>query len=92
MAISLTCQNVRRINGIGYVRWSDKTEQEFTSVADVRRQCRAMVENGEVKEFLRLALLAKWLTVDPTLQNPNLVIGRTITVDLDAAANIVRVS
>lgn len=92
MATSITCQNIRRVNGRGYVRFSDKSELEFDSVADVRDRVRRYVQSGEVQEFLKMLALAKWLQVNPTLDNPNLLIGRTVTIDLDAAANLVRVT
>lgn len=91
-AISITCQSVRRVNGRGYVRWSEKTEQEFDSAQQVRQQVRAYFQTDEAREFLRNLLLAKWVHVNPTLDNPALITGRTITIDLDAAANLVRVS
>lgn len=92
MATSITCQNIRRVNGRGYVRFSDKSELEFDSVADVRQRVRQYVQSGDVQEFLKMIALAKWLQVNPTLDNPSLLIGRTVTIDLDAAANLVRVT
>lgn len=91
-AISVTCQNIRRVNGKGYVRWSDKSEQEFTSAPELRQTVRQAMETNEVREFLRMLALAKWLTVNPTLDNPALLSGRTITLDLDAPANLVRIT
>lgn len=91
MAISVTCQAVRSADGKFYIRWSDKMEQEFESRAaaiDFVRQFAGVAG----KDFLRAMALAKYLNSDPNGTNPNLLIGKTITLDLDVAANIVRVT
>lgn len=88
MAASITCTRVIRRNGRVYVNWSDKTQNEFTSLEDAR----AFVRDTLSKDSLRAMLIAKYLHVDPTAANPSLLEGRTITADPDAAANLVRVT
>lgn len=92
MAFSITCTSIRRVNGRGYVNWSDSSEMEFDSVSEVDRMIRQYVRSGDAQEFLKVLALAKWRQVNPALDNPSLLIGRTLTIDLDAAANLVRVT
>lgn len=91
MAVSVTCLGARRAGGKGYVRFSDGTEMEFDSVADVRREVRQYA-NGEATEFLKMLMLAKWLDANPNLNNPALIANRTLTIDLSLAANLVRLT
>lgn len=88
MAVSVTCTKVHRDNGKTYVRFSDKVELEFTSLADVQNYIRSVTS----KDQLRALLLAKLLEVSPDGSNASLIEGRTVTVDLSLASNIVRVT
>lgn len=92
MAVALTCRSVVRRGGKYYVRWSDKTELEFTALADVRAYIRDARDDGTGEDTLRVLLLARWLEQNPAGDNPALLAGRTITLDLTLATNIVRVT
>lgn len=91
MAIAVTCTGVRKLNGKVYVRWNDKTELEFSSLQEAKDYVRE-IDRDEAKDILRRLALAKYLKADPNANNPNALIGRTVTLDLDLAANIVRVT
>lgn len=93
MATALTCTSVVRRSGRAYVRWSDKVEQEFDSVAQAKDWLRSVRDDGgDFKDVLRALLIAKWFEANPSGDNPALLEGRTITLDLSLAANIVRVT
>lgn len=90
MAASITCRSIRRVDGKIYVRWSDKSEWEFESLAQMRRELRNMLDDGAVQDVLKSILLAKPLAANPdgsTLAN---AVNRTATIDLSLAANLVR--
>lgn len=87
MAVTVTCTKIRRTNGKIYIQFG-KIEREFESPAHVK----AWIGDSLDKEALQAMLIAKWLDVDPTGSNPTLVEGRTITVDLTLASNIVRIT
>lgn len=89
MAISVTCTGVRVQNGKAYIRFG-KTEREFSSLQQAKDEVRKYAQDAT--DFLQMLVIAKYLHVDPTASNPSLLIGKTITVDLDAAQNIVRLS
>lgn len=55
---ALTVRNVVRRNGKIYVRWSDKVEQEFDSVAQLRQEVRAALDDGGLRDMMRTLLLA----------------------------------
>lgn len=90
MAISVTCTSVRTANGKTYVRFG-KTELEFSSLQQAKDTVK-QYGNGEAREFLMMLALAKYLHVDPTGSNPNLLEGKTLTLDLDLPANLVRLT
>src|SRR5690606_7847791 len=90
MAHALTCRNVVRTNGTTYVRWSDKIENEFSSLADVRRYVREARADGDPKDILRAMLLDWWLEQNADGANASLIIGKTITYNPALPTNIVR--
>ena len=86
MAKSLTCRKVNRSKGKVYVRWSDKTEQEFASEDEMRQWLDATLTD----DVLRAMLMTKWLH-NPS-GNPNLIEGKTVTLDTAHPSNVVRLS
>lgn len=88
MAVAVTCTNVVRRNGITYVRFSDKTELEFQNLEEVREFIRSVSS----KDTLRAILLAKFLEVSPDGSNAAVMVGKTVTLDLSLAANLVRLT
>lgn len=89
MAVSVTCTSVRSVNGRVLVRWSDKTENEFASVAEATRYVRDILD----KDVLRAIAISKALTNDPTGAGAAAYLtGKTVTVDLTLAANLVRIT
>lgn len=75
MQLSLTVNRVRRIGGRVYVRWSDKTEQDFGSLEEAREKVASKLD----RETLRALALSRYLFIDPNGTNPGLIEGRTIT-------------
>jgi hypothetical protein len=93
MATALTLNNIVRNSGISYVRWSDGIELEFRNLQQAKEYVRDMRDGeGDGKDILRAMLLAWWFQRDPSAATPATVIGKTITLDLALAANIVRVT
>ena len=88
MAVSITCTRIFQSGDKWYVRWSDKSENEFSSLADVKD----FVRDRLSRDALKAIGLAKWMEVNPTGSNPALLIGKTITADLSLAANLVRIT
>jgi hypothetical protein len=91
MAIAITCRDVRQIGGKVYVRFSDKTELEFLSLQEVKDYVREFSGN-EIRDLLKRIAIAKYLHVDPTGSNPSLLENKVITLDLDMAQNLVRIT
>lgn len=73
-----------------YVRFDDGVELEFPNVRKMRQHVRQYRE--EVKDFLRAMAIAKYLEADANGSNPGALVGRTLTIDLSLARNIVQVS
>lgn len=74
---SLTVTKVFRRNGRAYIRFSDKLEKEFASLAEAKEYAQSVVDD---LEFLRKLAMCRYFQVDPNATNPNLIEGRTITV------------
>jgi hypothetical protein len=85
-ARSVTLTSIRRAGGKIYVRFG-KREYEFNSLTEVR----AYVEEKLGRETLECLFLALLVERQPDINNPALVEGRTLTVDM-ALTNWGRVS
>lgn len=79
---TITCRNVRRANGKVYVKWSDKSENEFASLAEAKEFIYALRDDPDL---LKRLFLAVYLTRDPNGTNPTIIEGHTITFDPTAA-------
>lgn len=78
----LTVRKVTRRAGKIYIRWSDKTEQEFESLAQLRDEVRGAIQDGGLKDIMRTLLLAsaiKSANDGSLLQGLE---GKTISMDL----------
>lgn len=78
----LTVRKVTRRAGKVYVRWSDKTEQEFESLAQLRETVRDAIQDGGLRDMMRTLLLAhsiKSANDGSLLQSLE---GKTISMDL----------
>lgn len=82
---SLTCRKVVKRGKKFYVRWSDKTENEFASEQEARDYVTATLN----EEVLRALMVARWL--EDFTGNPKIE-GKTITLELSHPGNIVRVT
>lgn len=93
MAVSLTCTNIVRRNGVIYVRFSDNTELEFDSVAAIRSYVRSHRDVEQIKDMvLRPILLAKMLEAAADGSNAAAIEGKTITLDLSLPTNLMRLT
>lgn len=80
-SVAVTVATVRRVAGRVYVRWTDGTEDEFDSLADAK----AFIQDGDsFRQIAKRMLIARYLRVDPTGNNPNLIEGRTMTLTDDS--------
>lgn len=82
MQLSIT--KIVRSGGRIYIRFSDKTEMEFNTLAELRQRLHATFDN---KEFVRSFLLTLLLTNDPDLNvSP---VGKKLTIDLSSSTPMV---
>lgn len=88
MAVSITCTKTVRQNGRAYIRFNDKSELEFSSIAEAVRYVRSVLD----KDVLKAILIAKALEASPDGSALASLEGRTCTADLTLAANVVRVT
>lgn len=88
MATSVTCTRVVRAGGKARLRFSDKAELEFESIAQARDYVRSVLD----KEVLRAILVAKALAAAADGSSLTALEGRTCTEDLSLASNVVRVT
>lgn len=80
---SVTMKQVRRINGRVYLEFTDGMGLEFNNDAEVLAWVRdSEGEVSPVKDLLRRLLMAWWLKQNPTGNNPALVEGKTIRLNL----------
>lgn len=87
MAVSTTCTGISQSGGRVFLKFG-KTTLEFDSVQSARE----WVRGEDNVEAARRLLMAWWLQQNPSGSNPSLVVGKTLTVDLAAATNLVTVA
>ncbi len=81
---SLTVTKIARVGGRVYIRFSDKTEMDVDSIAELRQRLNAEFNN---RDFWRRFALALWLANDANGDvSP---VGRTITIDLQSSTPVV---
>lgn len=90
MAVSLTVTGSRVVNGRTYIRWSDKTEQEFDSLAEARAYVRDVLDDVRVKDLLRAIVIAKAVRPGAAGNAVASLPGTVATADL-TIANVLRV-
>lgn len=54
---TIRCRQIRQSGGTIYVRWSDKSENEFESRAEIRRFIRSQLTDEVLKALLLAAVL-----------------------------------
>ena len=91
MPVSITCTAVNRRGSKYYVRWSDKTELEFESVAEARDYVRDILADVRSIDVLRAMVLAKALRPGAAANAVQNLPGTTATLDL-TLTNVVRIS
>lgn len=79
---SVSVRKVFRRNGKIYIRWSDKTEQEFDRIADVRQAVRDALQDGGLREMMKTLLLASLLRHSNDGALLETLEGKTITIEL----------
>ena len=78
----LTVRKVTRRAGKIYVRWSDKTEQEFDSLAQLRETVRDALQDGGLRDMMRTLLLASAMKAANDGSLLQSLEGKTISMDL----------
>lgn len=79
---AVSVRKVIRRNGKIYIRWSDKTEQEFDRVANLRQAVREMLQDGGVLEIMKTMLLASIIRQANDGALLESLEGKTITLEL----------
>lgn len=74
---TIRCRNIRQQGGTIFVRWSDKSENEFDSRADIRRFIRSQLTDEVLKALLLAAVLEDSADGTPLSQCD----GKRITID-----------
>lgn len=88
MARSLTCTGVRRANGRVFIGFSNGETLEFTRAADVMNFVRSTLSVSDAQAML----IRAWLEADPTGQNTALIENKTLTIDFDTPASLVKIT
>jgi hypothetical protein len=78
----LTVRKVTRRAGKIYIRWSDKTEQEFESLAQIRDDIKGAIQDNGLKDIMRLLLLASAMKSANDGSLLASLEGKTISMDL----------
>lgn len=84
----VTCTSVTKSGGKVYVTFSDGTQLEFASLAEIQAAARDIDSDVHLTQML---LIAWWLARSPDGVNENLVEGKTLVFDL-SAPNAVRIN
>ena len=97
MATAVSCISVVKTGGKVYVNWSDLVQNEFASVAQAHEYIGSPIAadigtDDGIRELLRRIAIAKFLRVSPDGSNTAVMEGKTLTFDLDVAANFVRLT
>ena len=67
------------------VKWSNGSEWEFNGKQELKGAAGAIDDDVDLA---RKMLLVRWIRANPTLNNPSLVEGKTITFDVTATPMI----
>lgn len=89
MAKSLTVTKVVRQNGKAYIRFSNKTELEFDSVQQAKDHVRSIIDSEELLMALAVARAIALADDGSAIQQLE---GKVFTLNMTAAANLVRVA
>lgn len=94
MAIAVQLTNVRKVAATGriYLQWSDGVELEFQNLQEIKDWAQEADFSSEQAKGALRKLLARWYFIrDPNGTTPSTVNGKTITLDLGAASNLLTV-
>lgn len=79
---ALTVRKVTRRAGKIWVRWSDKTEQEFDSLQQLREEVRGALQDGGLRDMMRTLLLAHAMRQASDGSLLQSLEGKTIDMDI----------
>lgn len=79
---ALTVRKVTRRAGKIWVRWSDKTEQEFDSLQQLREEVRGALQDGGLRDMMRTLLLANCIRQANDGSLLQSLEGKTIDMDI----------
>lgn len=74
--LSLTVTDIHTQGGKTYVRWSDKVEQPFNNLTEVRDYALGSLN----RDVIRQMALARYLAIDPAAGTPSVIEGHSIVV------------
>lgn len=94
MAASVTIQRVEREGRKFHVYFSDGTAHEFANRRQARVAVDAALNDSKAVDLLKIVAVAKALRATQTEDDADeldLLTGKTVTINLNAAQNIVRI-
>jgi hypothetical protein len=94
MAASVTIQRVEREGRKFHVYFSDGTAHEFANRRQARTAVEAALDDSKAVNLLKLIAVAKALRATQSDDDPDeldALAGKTVSINLNAAQNIVRI-
>lgn len=85
---SVSVRKVFRRNGKIYIRWSDKTEQEFDRIADLRQAVRDVLQDGGLREIMKTLLVAATIRQSNDGALLESLEGKTITIEMSPSLTL----
>lgn len=76
-SVTVTVRSIRQVGGTVFVRWSDKSEQEFRGLAEARAYAR---DADFLRDAAKRLLIARYLRLDNAGSNPSLLEGHSLTL------------
>lgn len=94
MATSITIQRVEREGRKFHVYFSDGTSNEYANRRQAKSAVAAALDSEGAADLLKLVAVAKALRATQSEDDPDeldLLIGKTVSINLNAAQNLVRI-
>ena len=94
MAGSITIQRVEREGRKFHVYFSDNTSHEFDNRRQAKRAVASALSDTEALDLLKLVAVAKALRATQGDDDPDeldSLVGKTLTINLNAAQNLLRI-
>jgi len=95
MAASVTIQRIEREGRKFHVYFSDGTSHEFANRRMARQAVSAAISDDEAVNLLKMIAVSRALRATQADDDPDdldALVGKTLTINLNAAQNIVRIA